>query len=219
MSNVSVSQQCSRESTRVRTTTRRPRASYQYTQEDPIGAAGGLNLYGYAGGDPLNYSDPYGLDCYGPDGRRIPCSAAGVVVGGAVGAAAGVFATGACASVTFGICAAGGPAIVGLGTLGGVAVGALIGELSDGSEALVSLAKKAGGMGAAMLATSVLALHATLAAGFPPPPCRPPRDTPDAKQSTTSTGTAAGTEMPSPRTVDSTKVVTEDKDPCNPAAR
>lgn len=33
----------------------------QFTQEDPIGLAGGLNLYGYAGGDPVNFSDPFGL--------------------------------------------------------------------------------------------------------------------------------------------------------------
>jgi hypothetical protein len=32
-----------------------------FTQEDPIGIAGGLNLYGYANGDPINYSDPFGL--------------------------------------------------------------------------------------------------------------------------------------------------------------
>ena len=32
------------------------------TQEDPIGVAGGLNLYGYAGGDPVNFSDPFGLN-------------------------------------------------------------------------------------------------------------------------------------------------------------
>ena len=32
-----------------------------FTQEDPIGVAGGLNLYGYAGGDPINFSDPFGL--------------------------------------------------------------------------------------------------------------------------------------------------------------
>jgi hypothetical protein len=31
------------------------------TQEDPLGLAGGLNLYGFAGGDPVNYSDPFGL--------------------------------------------------------------------------------------------------------------------------------------------------------------
>jgi hypothetical protein len=33
----------------------------QFTQEDPIGIAGGLNLYGFANGDPINFSDPFGL--------------------------------------------------------------------------------------------------------------------------------------------------------------
>lgn len=36
-------------------------ATGQFTQEDPIGLAGGMNLYGYANGDPVNYSDPFGL--------------------------------------------------------------------------------------------------------------------------------------------------------------
>jgi RHS repeat-associated protein len=35
--------------------------SGRFTQEDPIGLAGGLNLYGFADGDPVNYSDPFGL--------------------------------------------------------------------------------------------------------------------------------------------------------------
>ena len=50
-----------------------------FTQEDPIGLAGGMNLYGFAGGDPVNFSDPTGLaaedngaasnfDC-----RLVPC--------------------------------------------------------------------------------------------------------------------------------------------------
>jgi RHS repeat-associated protein len=41
-----------------------------FTQIDPIGIAGGLNLYGYANGDPVNFSDPYGL-CARP-GRPCP---------------------------------------------------------------------------------------------------------------------------------------------------
>src|SRR5262249_29186848 len=31
-----------------------------FTQEDPIGIAGGLNAYGFAGGDPVSYGDPQG---------------------------------------------------------------------------------------------------------------------------------------------------------------
>ncbi|MDX2058915.1 MAG: RHS repeat-associated core domain-containing protein, partial [Gemmatimonadales bacterium] len=33
----------------------------RFTQPDPIGLAGGLNLYGFANGDPVNFSDPFGL--------------------------------------------------------------------------------------------------------------------------------------------------------------
>ena len=33
----------------------------RFTQEDPIGLAGGIHLYGFAGGDPVNFSDPLGL--------------------------------------------------------------------------------------------------------------------------------------------------------------
>jgi RHS repeat-associated protein len=47
--------------------------SGRFTQEDPIGLAGGLNAYGFAGGDPINFSDPFGL-CpkdMGGDGKTI----------------------------------------------------------------------------------------------------------------------------------------------------
>lgn len=42
-----------------------------FTQPDPIGLAGGLNLYGYADGDPINYHDPFGLcpQSAGGDGK------------------------------------------------------------------------------------------------------------------------------------------------------
>jgi len=33
----------------------------RFGQEDPIGLAGGVNLYGYANGDPVRYRDPLGL--------------------------------------------------------------------------------------------------------------------------------------------------------------
>ncbi|HEX6746133.1 MAG TPA: RHS repeat-associated core domain-containing protein [Longimicrobium sp.] len=48
-------------------------ASGRFTQEDPIGLAGGLNVYGFAAGDPANYADPFGLSCQDSRGRQIPC--------------------------------------------------------------------------------------------------------------------------------------------------
>jgi hypothetical protein len=46
-----------------------------YTQQDPIGIAGGLNLYGYADGDPVNRGDPFGLTAEQPDESQStgPC--------------------------------------------------------------------------------------------------------------------------------------------------
>ena len=49
-------------------------ATGRFTQQDPIGLAGGLNLYGYAGGDPINNSDPFGL-CPGKSASGTICLA------------------------------------------------------------------------------------------------------------------------------------------------
>lgn len=48
-------------------------ATGQWTQEDPAGLAGGLNLYQYAGGNPVMFSDPFGLCPLARD--HIPCRA------------------------------------------------------------------------------------------------------------------------------------------------
>jgi len=47
-------------------------ASGRFTQEDPIGLAGGMNAYGFAGGDPVSDDDPFGL-CPRYDAKRDRC--------------------------------------------------------------------------------------------------------------------------------------------------
>jgi len=60
-------------------------ASGRFTQEDPIGLAGGFNLYGFAAGDPVTFSDPFGLRvCFRGAGRDALASATGQAVGASI---------------------------------------------------------------------------------------------------------------------------------------
>jgi RHS repeat-associated protein len=42
----------------------------RFLTQDPIGLAGGVNLYSYAGNDPASFGDPFGLTCIPPDSPR-----------------------------------------------------------------------------------------------------------------------------------------------------
>lgn len=72
-----------------------------------MGLAGGLNLYGYASGDPINYQDPFGLCFPWPQCARVA---------GNLGALAGT-------AIGFGVGALGG----GAGAVPGAAIGNRVG--------------------------------------------------------------------------------------------
>lgn len=108
--------------------------SGRFTQEDPLGLAGGMNLYGFAGGDPVNFSDPFGLmacppDC-GPtlgagcpaiaDHCNVDMSRAGAMAGGAVAGAALAAGGSSLVGVVARMLARGAPAVAAAGAGGGL---------------------------------------------------------------------------------------------------
>lgn len=105
----------------------------RFISEDPIGLAGGSNIYTYVGNSPLHYIDPYGLT---PEGAAI---------GGAVGAGVGGLLGGLAGGVGGTLMAPGlgtigvGIAGAGQGAVDGAVIGSVLGDaISNISNAIAS---------------------------------------------------------------------------------
>lgn len=88
-----------------------------------------MNLYGFAAGDPVNYSDPFGLCPIEKDG--VPCGGTGAAIGAVVGFATGALLSAGCAGASGGLCALAAPGIVEATTGLGTAIGGAIGTFFD----------------------------------------------------------------------------------------
>ena len=105
----------------------------RFTQEDPLRLAGGMNLYGFAAGDPVNFSDPFGL-CPIPADDCPPgfFTVAGTIAGGIIGGIGGGGGGLALALPTGGLAAPlTVPAGAAVGAMEGAEVGGSIGGAID----------------------------------------------------------------------------------------
>ncbi len=110
----------------------------RFTQEDPLGLAGGLNLYAFGGGDPVNFSDPFGLAECRKNDWLCAIRKAGWQMLGSLGGFGGGAEIGATAGVLCGpgveVCSPAGALIGGgLGALGGLLGGTAAFNAVEGS--------------------------------------------------------------------------------------
>jgi RHS repeat-associated protein len=122
----------------------------RWTQEDPIGVAGGTNLYQFNGNNPVMYTDPFGLVCNPPGS----CILKGIAGGAVAGATMVATADAILALPTAGASAVTSPVTVTGGAIIGGAAGGLIGageELKDAAnKAMGKISRAIGQIGIAI---------------------------------------------------------------------